>query len=281
MAVLSIQSHVVAGYVGNSAAVFCLQRAGVECWGLDTLQFSNHTGYPGFTGEVFSTAHLSDIVAGLEKYAGLGQCEAVLSGYLGSAGQGNAVLQAVENVRRVNPRAVYCCDPVMGDECGLYVAPEIPEFMRSRALAAADIIVPNHFELELLSGRRVFSCEEAVDAARSLMQEGRTSLAVVTSLTPEENRICVLAVSRSDAFRVVTPKIEFGESVDGAGDITASLFLAEWLKTKDAARALAKSVSSVYGIIRMTTEMKKTQVQLIAAQNEISSPSVMFNPERI
>lgn len=281
MAVLSVQSHVVAGYVGNSAAVFCLQRAGIECWGLNTLQFSNHTGYPGFTGEVFSTAHLSDIIDGLKKYVGLEQCDAVLSGYLGSGSQGRAVLDAVENVRRENPQAVYCCDPVMGDEDGLYVAPEIPDFMRNCALPAADIILPNHFELELLSGRKVFSCAEAVEAARSLMQTGRTSLAVVTSLIPEESRISVLAVSRSDAFRVVTPKIEFGESVDGAGDITASLFLAEWLKTKDAARALAKSVSSVYGIIRRTAEMKKTQVQLVAAQDEISAPSVMFKPERI
>lgn len=281
MAVLSIQSHVVAGYVGNSAAVFCLQRAGVECWGLDTLQFSNHTGYPGFTGEVFSTAHLSDIIGGLKRYVGLAQCDAVLSGYLGSAQQGRAVLEAADEVRRANPEALYCCDPVMGDEGGVYVAAEIPEFMRSCALPAADIILPNHFELELLSGRKVFSCEEAVDAARSLMQAGRTSLAVVTSLMPEENRISVLAVSRSEAFRVVTPKIAFGESVDGAGDITASLFLAEWLKTKDAARALAKAVSSVYGIIRVTTEMKKTQIQLVAAQDEISSPSVMFKPERL
>lgn len=280
MAVLSIQSHVVAGHVGNSAAVFCLQRSGVEAWGLNTLQFSNHTGYEGFKGTVFSETHIRELVDGLAKYVGLSGCEAVLSGYIGRADIGDAVLYAADSVKKANPLAIYCCDPVMGDEGELYVSADIPDFMRQKAVPAAEIITPNHFELSLLSGMPVATEQEAIVAARSLMINGKTRYAVITGI---ENGDCMiaLAVGKEEAFRVVTPKIVFGESVDGAGDITTALFLANWLQSKDVALALAKAISSIYGLILKTIEMKDTQVRLISAQDEIIRPSHMFAPQQV
>lgn len=280
MAVLSIQSHVVAGHVGNSAAVFCLERTGIEAWGLNTLQFSNHAGYEGFTGQVFSPDHISELVAGLSRCVGLKECEAVLSGYIGRIGTGRAVLDAVRRVREANPDALYCCDPVMGDAGRVYVAPEIPDFMRQEALPAADIITPNHFELELLAGRSIHTEAEAVAAARALMAGGRPRLVLVTSFGADDkngNEISVLSISPDEACKVVTPRLSFGFPPSGAGDMTASLFLAFLLKTGRLSEALSRSVSGVFGVLRKTAGTKCREIGLIPFQDELVSPSVRFD----
>src|SRR3972149_1824264 len=143
MTLLSIQSHVAFGHVGNAAAVFPLQRLGVEVWPVHTVQFSNHTGYGEWKGEVFGASLIRDVVAGIEARGALGECDGVLSGYMGGADIGAAILDAVSAVKRVNPAARYCCDPVIGDvNSGVFVRPGIPEFMRERAGPAADIVTP-------------------------------------------------------------------------------------------------------------------------------------------
>ncbi|MCW2701006.1 MAG: pdxY, partial [Blastococcus sp.] len=153
VAVLSIQSHVAYGHVGNSSAVFPLQRLGIEVWPVHTVQFSNHTGYGQWTGRVFDGQAVEEVVQGIADRGVLGDCAAVLSGYLGSADIGHAVVGAVARVREANAAAVYCCDPVIGDVGrGVFVRPGIEEFMREVAVPAADIVTPNHFELDLLSG---------------------------------------------------------------------------------------------------------------------------------
>src|SRR5690348_11172943 len=139
MNLLSIQSHVAYGHVGNSAAVFSLQRLGIEVWPVHTVQFSNHTGYDGWRGRAFEPDLIRDLMRGLEQRSVLGGCDGVLSGYVGSAEIGAAILDAVTRVKRANPAARYCCDPVIGDvERGVFVRPGVAEFMRERALAAAD-----------------------------------------------------------------------------------------------------------------------------------------------
>ena len=155
MNILSIQSHVAYGHVGNAAAVFPLQRMGVEVWPIHTVQFSNHTGYGDGRAGCSTPALIREVVAGIAQRGVLGECDGVLSGYMGSADIGAAILDAVATVKRANPAARYCCDPVIGDVGrGIFVREGIPEFMRDKAVPAADIITPNQFELDYLSRPR-------------------------------------------------------------------------------------------------------------------------------
>ncbi|MFC7543031.1 pyridoxal kinase [Siccirubricoccus deserti] len=121
MNILSIQSWVAYGHVGNASAVFPLQRLGAEVWAVNTVQFSNHPGHGGFRGQVFSGGLVRDCVQGIAERGVLPQCDAVLSGYIGEAGIGGAVVDAVRQVKSANPRALYCCDPVIGDAGRIYV----------------------------------------------------------------------------------------------------------------------------------------------------------------
>lgn len=281
MAVLTVQSHVVAGHVGNSAAVFCLQRAGVEAWGLDTLQFSNHTAIKGWTGDVFSAAHLKKLIDGLAVCSGLDNCDGVLSGYLGAKETGEVVLNAVERVRQANPAAFYCCDPVMGDNGTLYVAKDIPDFMKSRALPAADFITPNRFELGWLANRTVETEADAITAARALIGTGRLKTVVVTGL-PVGDGLAALAVESDTVWRVATPKLNFDAAVcSGAGDMTAALLVANFVKTRRLPESLAKAVSSVWGLIKAAADANARDIPLIAAQSQIDAPDRTFEIVRV
>ena len=282
MAVLTIQSHVVAGHVGNSAAVFCLQRSGVEAWGLDTLQFSNHTAAKGWTGDVFPAEHLAKLVDGLAVCSGLENCDGVLSGYLGAKATGEAVLNTVERVRNANPNAFYCCDPVMGDNGVLYVANDIPDFMRNRAVPAADFITPNRFELGWLANQSVNSESDAIAAARRLIGNGRLKAVVVTGLPVGADGYAALAIESDSVWRVVTPKLSFDASVCcGAGDMTAALLVANFVKTSRLPESMAKAVSSVWGLIKAAEQTNAADIPLIAAQSQIEAPDRLFAAERI
>jgi len=153
MNILSIQSHVAYGHVGNSAAVFPLQRMGVEVWPVHTVQFSNHPGYGAWRGRTLSAATIRLVVQGIEERGVLGECDGVISGYLGSSDTGEAVLESVGRVKGANPAARYCCDPVIGDVAqGVFVRRGIPEFIKERMLPIADVVTPNQFELEHIPG---------------------------------------------------------------------------------------------------------------------------------
>src|SRR3954451_20000350 len=179
MNILSIQSHVAYGHVGNAAATFPLQRIGVEVWPIHTVQFSNHTGYGAWTGRVFEADLITELVDGIAARDALGQCDGVLSGYMGSAETGAAILDAVSRVKAANPGARYCCDPVIGDVGrGVFVRPGIPEFMREHAVPAADVITPNHFELDHLTSRTTRALPEVVAAVENLRALGPRTVLV-------------------------------------------------------------------------------------------------------
>src|SRR5215470_1167802 len=146
--VLSIQSWVACGNVGNTAALFPLQLLGCETWSLNTVAFSNHTGYGKWRGAAVPAREIATLFEGIAELGILPRCDAVLSGYLGEAEAGPVLLDIVARVKQANPRALFACDPVMGDVGpGWYVRAGIPEFYRDRAIAEADIITPNIFEL--------------------------------------------------------------------------------------------------------------------------------------
>jgi len=275
--VLSIQSHVAYGHVGNASAVFPLQRLGHEVWPVHTVQFSNHTGYGSWTGRVFDGQAVEEVVDGIAARGVLGSCDAVLSGYLGSADIGHAVVGTVARVREANPSAVYCCDPVIGDVGrGVFVRPGIAEFMRDVAVPAADVVTPNHFELDLLTGRSTTTLPEVRDAVAALQATG-PGVVLVTSLDVEdtpEDAVDLLAAAGDRAWRVRTP--ELGLSVNGAGDAIAALFLAHWMSSGSAATALGLAASSVFGLLRMTAEAGSREILTVAAQDEFVAPSRVF-----
>jgi pyridoxine kinase len=282
MNVLSIQSHVAYGHVGNASAVFPMQRLGVEVWPIHTVQFSNHTGYGSWKGRVFDGPAIEELVDGIAERGVLPRCDGVLSGYMGSADIGNAVLSTVARVREANPSALYCCDPVIGDVGrGVFVRPGIPEFMREQAVPAADIITPNQFELDYLSGlstETLASVKEAVSAVHLLGPK----VVMVTSLEAKEtptDRIDLLAGEGGRFWRVRTPKLSL--SVNGAGDAVAALFFVHYARSRSAAAALGEAAASVYGLLKRTAEAGSREILTVAAQDEFVSPSRRFDVEEV
>lgn len=283
MNILSVQSWVAYGHVGNASAMFPLQRLGAEVWAVNTVQFSNHTGYGHWTGQVFAPEAVTALVDGIEARGVLPACDAVLSGYMGEAGTGEAVLDAVRRVRAANPSALYCCDPVIGDtDTGVYVRPGIAELLRERAVPAADILTPNRFELELLSGLSCGSVAEAAAAASALRGRmagaGRGTPAVlVTSLdgadTPGD-ALDLLASGPDGCWRLRTERLAL--AVNGAGDAIAALFLFHMLSEGSARRALEMAASAVAGVLRETLRSGGREIALVAAQEEFVRPSRML-----
>ena len=282
MNILSIQSHVAYGHVGNAAAVFPLQRMGVEVWPIHTVQFSNHTGYGTWKGRVFEAAMITEVMAGIEQRGVLVECDGVLSGYMGSADIGGAILDAVESVKRANPAAKYCCDPVIGDvDRGIFVRGGIPEFMRKKAVPLADVITPNQFELDYLSQRASKTRTQARDAVKVLHDLGPRAI-LVTSLHTEdtpENAIDLLASDENGCFMVRTPKLPL--AVNGAGDAIAALFFAHYLRDGKIDEALSRAASSVFGVLAKTAEAGTHEIQLVAAQDEIVNPSHVFEADAL
>src|ERR1044072_4967582 len=184
--VLSIQSHVAYGHVGNAAATFPLQRIGVEVWPIHTVQFSNHTGYGAWTGRVFDADLITELVEGIAQRGVLGRCDGVLSGYMGSAETGAAILDAAARVKAANPKARYCCDPVIGDVGrDVFVKAGIPEFMREHAVPAADVATPNQFALDHVTGRTSATRRDALAAIDAQHALGPQAI-MVTSLHTDE-----------------------------------------------------------------------------------------------
>lgn len=282
MHVLSIQSSVAYGHVGNSSATFPLQRLGIEVSPVLTVHFSNHTGYGQWRGPVLDPADVADVITGIEERGVLGTVDAVLSGYLGDVAVGKVVLDALDRVRAVNPDVVYCCDPVMGDVGrGVFVRRGIPEFMRDAAVPAADVVTPNQFELEYLTGRTVDTMESALDAVAALRAQGPEVVLVTSLVRPggPENEIELLAVDAQAAYLIATPMLDL--SVNGAGDMTAALFLAHWRRTGEVRLALEHTTNSVFAVLEETARTGAREIQIIAAQDAIARPPRRFSATRV
>lgn len=282
MRILSIQSAVAYGHVGNSAAVFPLQRIGVEVMPVHTVNFSNHTGYGAWRGALMSGDDVTEIVMGIEERGGLDHVDAVLSGYQGSDSIGDAILDAVARVKQHNPEAIYACDPVLGNATsGCHVAPEVQNLIRDRVVPAADLITPNQFELGFLTGTSPDTLEstlEAVDIARA---RGPRVVLVTSVVRPERaaGTVEMLAVTDAGAWIVATPRLPL--KANGSGDVTAALFTAQYLRTGDAASALSRATASVFALLEATYESGERELQLIAAQEAYAHPNEQFQVRRV
>ncbi|MFL5047349.1 MAG: pyridoxal kinase PdxY [Xanthobacteraceae bacterium] len=282
MNLLSIQSHVAYGHVGNAAAVFPLQRLGIEVWPIHTVQFSNHTGYGQWRGRVFDADMIREIVQGIDERGVLGSCDGVLSGYMGAADIGEAILEAVARVKEDNPIAQYCCDPVIGDVGrGVFVRPGIPEFMRERVVPSADVVTPNQFELEHLSGHPTSTLSDVLAAVDRVHACG-PRVVLVTSLHTREtpkDAVDVLVSDEAGRCRVRTPYLPL--QVNGAGDAIAALFFGHLLRVGAAGEAASLAVSAIFGVLSRTLEAGSGEILLVEAQDELTNPSRIFEAEQL
>ena len=282
MNILSIQSSVAYGHVGNSAAVFPLQRMGFEVWPLNTVHFSNHTRYGEWRGQVPPAEDVADIIRGIEERGVLTVCDAVLSGYMGDASLGEVVVGAAGRVKELNPKAVYCCDPVMGDAGrGFFVRPGIPRFIKEVAVPAADVITPNQFELEFLTGVEVGNLDDALVAADKARRLGPETV-LTTSLRRRDaaaGTIEMLAISGEGAWLIQTPMLAL--EVNGAGDATAALFLAHLLRGAALAEALSMTASAVYAVLEETHRAGSREMRLVSAQQSIVEPPLRFEARQV
>ncbi|HUW70697.1 MAG TPA: pyridoxal kinase PdxY [bacterium] len=278
--ILSIQSHVAYGHVGNRSAVFPLERMGYEVWPVNTVQFSSHTGYPGWTGASFGGDHLSAIVGSLQRMGALAACDAVLSGYMADVETGSAIMAAVDMVKKEHPGALYCCDPVMGDEPGgVYVQADIPEFMRHEAIPRADIACPNIFEAELLSGIGIHSAIEAARAVDRIHAMG-PRIVILTSYRPFPGGPVGFYISDGDRNHVVmTPTLAFGRPPKGSGDLASSLFLGYFLASSDPVAAIESTASALYSVLEATLSSHKDELAIVASQETIANPPRRFRAE--
>ena len=277
MKVLSIQSAVAYGHVGNSAAVFPLQRIGVEVMPVYTVTFSNHTGYGAWRGPLISSDDVREVITGIEERGVFPQIDVILSGYQGSEGIADVILDAVARIKTANPAAIYACDPVMGNaKSGCFVAPAIPILLRERVVPAADIITPNQFELGYLTGTEPDTLEStlrSVDLARAI---GPRTVLVTSVERPdrEEGTLEMLAVTDDGAWIVATPQLPM--TANGSGDVTAALFTAHYRRTGDAADALARTASSVFDLLQNTLNSGERELQLVESQEAYAHPRMQF-----
>ncbi|TBL41659.1 pyridoxal kinase PdxY [Verrucosispora sp. SN26_14.1] len=282
MKILSIQSSVAYGHVGNSAAVFPLQRLGHEVWPVLTVHFSNHTGYGAWRGPLLAPADVAEVIAGIADRGVLGDADAILSGYQGDPAMGAVILDAVALVKTANPEAVYCCDPVMGDVGrGMFVRPGIPEYLRDVVVPRADIVTPNQFELEFLAGRSTDSLDEVLAAVDVVRATGPRHVLVTSVLHGDAppDSLEVVAVSDEGAWAVTTPLLPI--SPNGGGDVTAALYLAHLRSTASPATALERTTASIFAVLEATLAAGTRELQLVAAQDAIADPPARFPARRL
>lgn len=274
---MSIQSNVTSGHVGNAAITLPLQRLGFEVWPVDTVRFSNHPAHGSYTGQITPACEITALIDGIEQRALLQSCTAILSGYLGSAKNGRIIAEIVDRIKAINKRALFLCDPVMGDNGQPYVEKDILTFFKEKIAASADILTPNNYEASILIGEPVDTKQKALKALSILRAKG-IKVAIITGI--ETNRsIQTVARDEIGTWSVSTPKIQVASS--GAGDLFSALFLARYLDRNSTPHALSYAISTVYGVLGVAQELSAPDLPIVAAQELILSPQTYFPAESI
>ena len=272
--IMSIQSSVAYGHVGNSAAAFTLMRMGVETYPVFTVHYSNTTSYGSWKGPVLSAEDVMDVVRGIDDRGALADVDGVLSGFQGSEAMGNTILSAVELTKQRNPKAVYCCDPVMGDVGrGMYVAEGIPEFLRDKVVPKADIVTPNQYELDFLARRETHTLSDLLEAVDVLIAQGPRTVLVTSAVADDTDpgTVSMVAATADEAWLVSTPLID--QVFTGSGDVTSAAFFARLLETGRLDVALKDTADIVYSILAATAEAGRRELALVSAQDQIVNPA--------
>lgn len=283
MNILSIQSHVSYGYVGNKAATFPLQALGFEVWPVNTVQFSNHTGYGHWQGDICTAEQVRAVIQGLVSLDLVKQCDAILSGYIGDKEIGQVIIETVQQFRQANPKLIYLCDPVMATPNGkaCFVKPDIPDFFRKQSLTMASIITPNHFEAEYLYGKKINSLDDLKQAACFFHSQG-ILIVIVTSLNLKEKN--KLNVEESTAFlsnhqgkwlaAMPTPNIP--APINGAGDLFSALYLGHLLLTNDALASFRLALNRTYQIVQATHAENRRELKIIGNDYKQAAPEYVM-----
>ncbi|MGA7810968.1 pyridoxal kinase PdxY [Bradyrhizobium sp.] len=282
MTVISIQSQVAYGHVGNSAAVFPMQLHGIDVIAVPTTLLSNRPGYPTIRGRVLDAQLVADLLLGVEERGAVDSAHTILSGYLGSPEIAAVVADFVTRAKARNPALRYCCDPVLGDrDRGLFVQADIPPLVRDRLCRLADIITPNHFELEWLGGAKAATLDRVIAAARALMARGPSTI-VVTSAgladTPD-GQIETVAIERSgqrlQAWRVRTPRLPISPS--GTGDLFAALFVSARVCGSNTPDALGHAASAIFAVLERTAARGTEEMRIVESAALLAHPPRRFD----
>lgn len=277
MTVISIQSQVAFGHVGNSAATFPIQLHGIDVVAVPTTLLSNRPGYPTIRGRVLDVQLVADLLRGIEERGAVESARMILSGYLGSADIAIEVADFVARAKAENPALLYCCDPVLGDrDRGMFVRSDIPPLVRDQLCPLADIITPNHFEFEFLCGTRVTTTDDVIAQARALMARGPATI-VITSAelagTPD-GEIETLAIERTGAWRVRTPRVPISPS--GTGDLFAALFVAARVRGLATPEALSHAASGIHGVLVRTAQRGTEEMRIVESAEVMLDPKPRF-----
>ncbi len=286
MSVISIQSQVAYGHVGNSAAVFPMQMHGIDVTAVPTTLLSNRPGYPTIRGRVLDAQLVADLLLGVEERGALPTCRMILSGYLGSPEIAAVVADFVQRAKARNPALLYCCDPVLGDrDRGLFVHADIPPLVRDRLCRLADIITPNHFEFEWLCGAKATTIDQVIAQAQALLARGPSTIVVTSAELADlpDGQIETLAVERSKegfkelskAWRVRTPKLPISPS--GTGDLFAALFVAARLREKDTRDALGYAASAIFAVLERTAISGTEEMRIVESAELLTQPKRRFD----
>jgi pyridoxine kinase len=282
MSVISIQSQVAYGHVGNSAAMFPMQMHGIDVIAVPTTLLSNRPGYPTIRGRVLEAQLVADLLLGVEERGALDSARAILSGYLGSSEIAAVVADFVRRAKAGNAALTYVCDPVLGDrDGGLFVRADIPPLMRDLLCPLADIITPNHFEFEWLCGARANTIDDVIAQAQTLMTRGPSTV-VVTSAeladTPDET-IETIAVERTQnqfkAWRVATPKLPISPS--GTGDLFASLLVSARVRGSNTPDALSHAASAIFAVLERTAARGTEEMRIVESAALLTNPTRRFD----
>ncbi|OOF43644.1 pyridoxal kinase [Rodentibacter rarus] len=284
--VLSIQSHVVYGFAGNKSATFPMQLLGVDVWALNTVQFSNHTQYGKWTGMVIPQEQIREIVTGLENIEKLQECDALLSGYLGSPEQVDQILYALEQIKKHNPNALYLCDPVMPNpEKICVVANGVREALIEKAIPVADIMTPNMNELRQLSEFPINSFEDVLKAANALLDKGVKKVLVKhlgkAGKINDPDTFEIIMATPEGIWHLSRPLYQLNFEPVGVGDLIAGTFLANLLNGKSDVEAFEAMNNEVAGVMKTTFELNSYELQTIAARFEILNPTTQYKAEKI
>ncbi len=251
MAILSIQSHVAYGYVGNKAAVYPLQAMGYDVWPVNTVQFSNHTGYGHWQGEIFSKEHIHQVILGLEELNLIPSCLAILSGYMGSEAICHEVLDTVKRFKAHNPALLYLCDPVIGNQ-QCFVKPEVLEFFKKYLVA--DIITPNQYEAEILSGIQIETISDLKAAAHYFQAKG-TQVVIITGVKLNDvapDTLHIYGGQGNQHYLLAAREYTFPVPPSGTGDLFSAVFLGSYLSCKNLEHALRRSVDLMNRVLAKT-----------------------------
>lgn len=277
MNVISIQSQVAWGHVGNSAAVFSMQMHGIDVTAVPTTLLSNRPGYPTIRGRMLEAQLVTDLLLGIEERGAVDNAQMIVSGYLGLPETAGVVADFVARAKSGKPELIYCCDTVLGDrDRGMFVHADIPPLVRDRLVPLADIVTPNHFEFEYLAGTKASTTAQLVEAARALIARGPSTVVVTSaelSDTPGDE-IETVAVERAKAWRVRTPRLSI--TPNGTGDLFAALFASARVRQQDTAEALSHAASAIFAVLERTAARGTQEMRIVESGASLVHPPRRF-----